>query len=701
MNGSSSSGGVSTTTTAPIHSSMHSLRSASMNNTNNGAATTQLVNFKPPTVIHNKLFQTQKTALGSKSTDCIRAKQLASTPSSHSINSPNERTSLSQPPPANTNNTTNNTTATGQKTNLIKETRSYILDYVLVPGSKTTATQRISIQEAKKRGILNLEHGLYIDTFKNVSVSIDEAIKAGLIGARMAMCEKNFVIEETGAAAKTETISDKNDLKQPVLKPSVTADEVELKRSHETSTLTIESILDARTGIRLSIGDAINAGILDQAQLAYKNTLTGQLMSLNEAFERGFVKGNLSSKNFVNGQQIVAPLQPPPYEQIASNRLVYTKSGNGDETVVESEAEKCYRINRMYDPVTKAFVTLPQAIKTGIFNREKGVYVDPLSDSELTIKEAHTLGLIQAELVSNLEGIVGDKVCRINVGSENKPLKGQLLYEVRDVEEVKATAATAARVTKQTVPDALPPSTVHRIELVVDDDEEDAETTAGDDILGVGKVRLRNSFRVGVNSSGNRALERQIPSSYESGVPATFAETLVIDDVRRSTMLEIDGLSHVFKNEVSIDADQLATSTPNTAMNAKTLVVIDSGLKSTVAVADNMTTSTSGHQKSAKRSSLTRESSVSSLNSVQKSDPLKISITKNGSLSSLHGNNHNYDNGVGDGDDGARKDETDMRAQFERALRQLESENYPKIKNVKLSTSNSDLVSFVKTFVLF
>ena len=58
-----------------------------------------------------------------------------------------------------------------QKSNLIKETKSYVLDYVIVTnhslyskvdlklsgGGVTLRPQKLSIQEAKKRGILNVE----------------------------------------------------------------------------------------------------------------------------------------------------------------------------------------------------------------------------------------------------------------------------------------------------------------------------------------------------------------------------------------------------------------------------------------------------------------------------------------------------------------------------------------------------------------
>jgi hypothetical protein len=43
------------------------------------------------------------------------------------------------------------------------------------------------------------------------------------------------------------------------------------------------------------------------------------------------------------------------------------------------------------------------------------------------------------------------------------------------------------------------------------------------------------------------------------------AETLVIDDVRQSAMLDIDGVTHVIKNEVLIDSDPKLNENSNSS----------------------------------------------------------------------------------------------------------------------------------------
>ena len=369
--------------------------------------------------------------------------------------------------------------------------------------------------------------------------------------------------------------------------------------------------MDARTGIRLSVGDAINAGILDKAQLAYKNTCTGQLMSLNEAYTLGFVKGNLCSKNYS-----LAATATAAATAAGKSKLVYTREANGNASVLESEEEdKCFRIEKMFDPRVKSLVSLDQAIERGIFNRERGMYVDTMANRELTIKEAHALGLVKAEPISTTES----KVLKINVAgaaaakaenSEKTAIlsKKEFLYEIKEIAQVTMGNNTG---------DDL----VRRIELVVDEDDE-MKTAAQQQQRQHQPVRMRHSFK------DRSALERQIPS-----VAYDATETLVIDDVRQSRMLDIDATRRVIKNEISIE--------PDTNRNA---VLID-----------NVLVKTSNNNNNSIHNNVHRRSGVSSK---EGAGPLKISVQSAKKPVPAS--------------EAAENDQLAERERFERALRQLE-----------------------------
>ena len=52
-----------------------------------------------------------------------------------------------------------------------------------------------------------------------------------------------------------------------------------------------ENIKDAQTNSLYTINDALSNGLLDKSTFSYQNLNTGQSISLNEAYEQGFVNG--------------------------------------------------------------------------------------------------------------------------------------------------------------------------------------------------------------------------------------------------------------------------------------------------------------------------------------------------------------------------------------------------------------------------
>ncbi len=67
----------------------------------------------------------------------------------------------------------------------------------------------------------------------------------------------------------------------------------------ETKALAIETIKDSNGDNLYSINDALNYGLLDKTTLCYKNDKTGALLSLNDAYEQGYVNGT----SYYDGQK--------------------------------------------------------------------------------------------------------------------------------------------------------------------------------------------------------------------------------------------------------------------------------------------------------------------------------------------------------------------------------------------------------------
>lgn len=379
------------------------------------------------------------------------------------------------------------------KTNLIKETKSFILEFVCTKDTNGNLI-KYSIAEAKKLGILNVQKGVYLDKRNNLTLSLEEAIDLGLIGARVAVCEKNLLDQEH-------------------------------KQISESSTLTIESVINAKTRVKHSIAEAIRMGILDNTNLSYKNTQTGKVMPLNEAYELGFIKGNLYpvKKRVLNKQN--------------ASKCILNKNSDGKTSLVELE-ENSWKIKSILNPKSKKYLSIEQASVEGIFDKTKGVYIEPLSGTEMSLNEALVCGYIQVEKMDNLNSI-------LVIDIKNKDQKNvhsfykepSVLYEVRECEKLKE----------------------QRIERILDEEEEEEYES------------LKRNLKP-------KILERRIPSFYESNTQL-FAETLIIDDVRQSTMLDIDGEMHVSKNECLIEDESISNSSSSMSKQAnRTVIIVDDKL---------------------------------------------------------------------------------------------------------------------------
>ena len=426
--------------------------------------------------------------------------------------------------------------------NLVKETKSYILDYVLEANHpisdssnvRDNSKRKLSIQEAKKRGILNVEKGLYIDQKNNSSIPIDEAINLGLIGARVTICEKNYINDEKN--------SDKSNIQvvNKVNKPNYEA---------STSTLTIDSVLDTKTSRFVSISDAIKMGILDQSNLSYVNTSNGQIMSLNEAFMNGCVRGNRFHEKENNSSLTNANLN-------------------------ESNSEECYKIKSFLNPLTNTHIGLDEAIQHGLFDKERGILINPTNGQKMNLNEALSQGFMETEAKSDSKNIL-----IIDVVKPQDKQKDTLLYQVNEIEEFKFEVNKQVKdsVTKSQSKINIDHQRVE--EVIIDDEEETEEEEQVKDLTNLPINMRKRPIKKQQGSSKLNIQERRIRESICGSVEAGASETLIIDDVRQSVALDIDGITHVLKNECVIDCDYLAnagTSNSNNTSNNTTSSCISS-----------------------------------------------------------------------------------------------------------------------------
>lgn len=372
--------------------------------------------------------------------------------------------------------------------------KSYVLDYIYDPSK----TQKFTVPEAIRKRFLDVTRGVYYVS-PSREISIDQAIRMGFINTKVLDAKT----QQPGRNLKP--------IHQEWPEPNKKAG------SFESSTLAIESVIDAKTGEVFTIGQAIAAKILDKYTLNYTNTVTGEVMTLDEAFKSCLAMGKFYEKGKV----------PKELAEIKT-RTVFTK-----------REEKSFQIDGILDPKTRSNVSLEAAIREGLFDQENGLYINPETGKSMNLNDAVKKGFIAGQF-------------KENVKANGSNADTNVLYEVNEVEEVMFVTLDENK--KQVLEDK-------RIEQIIDDEDYDdlpMDLSSPEDP--VVKRRLNRYGNLSKNIQ-----ERRISSFCDrsSGHP----ETLVIDDVRQSAMIDIAGVNHVINDEtVEIEDPIVTTSATSTGV---------------------------------------------------------------------------------------------------------------------------------------
>ena len=321
-------------------------------------------------------------------------------------------------------------------TSLIRETKSYHLLGVYDP----LKNDEITIKEAIARGILERQKGLYVHPITKETFSISDAINKGVIRAKVltvpphqgaeipfqtlvssnrfeenrtyTICgaidprtnkkiglsqamrdgiidpkSGNYVNILTGEvvpinnAIEAKLVLTEAPNSNPALASTPTPVDSKPKLKREVKTLNIEYVKDLRTGRNVGVHEAIKNGLLDRQSLNYNNPLNGESLSLNKAYEKGYIIGHYTDLYGEN------------------STFTYMQQKFVDQTEKE---EKTYFIIDLYDPTTSRRLTLDQAMQIGIFDHSRGVYIHPSTKEVISIGDAVRKGLINAKICDNL-----------------------------------------------------------------------------------------------------------------------------------------------------------------------------------------------------------------------------------------------------------------------------------------------------------
>lgn len=249
----------------------------------------------------------------------------------------------------------------------IQVTKTFTILGVIDPVSR----DEIPVSEAITRGIIDQSKGQYMNTSTGETMLLVEAISQGLIIAEIA---------SSTSASDTSTSN--------------------VIMTSKRTTYTLKGITDPVSGKQISVAEALQKGILNQEKGEYRNLSTGETMSLGDAIDQGLV-------HIEHGTQ-EAEEKMPEFERAESICIDDTPEEEEEVAVEEvSEETKTFQITGARDTVSGEIVPYDDALKVGIIDKQRGVYVNTSTGETIPINEALNKGLIIGELIN--------KTCEHNI----------------------------------------------------------------------------------------------------------------------------------------------------------------------------------------------------------------------------------------------------------------------------------------------
>uniref|UniRef100_A0A2C9K839 Calponin-homology (CH) domain-containing protein n=1 Tax=Biomphalaria glabrata TaxID=6526 RepID=A0A2C9K839_BIOGL len=340
----------------------------------------------------------------------------------------------------------------------------------------------MGIEEAISRGLLRLSSNW--PTPPSLSKQLHEDVKSSDVMSESFMTvtsgdhtrsipiqpgsrklESSFITKTDSQYSLTTTT-----LAKPLFRQSVIS---------ETREINLLSVIDKRTGRELNVEDAIKRKIINLETGQYTDPISGEVMSLNKAIEKGFIKAEEMSGTQKNGAavretrafSIVGVIHPKTKQRltvgqaIADGILDQSKGlyngldeyGNPksikiseaiekalvvvediNETSVGAESllreTKSYILKTVLHPITRKHMSVADAVTEGIINESEGVYLNFATGEKIPIHEAIERGYIFAQLSSvtadieaSVNKLTTTKLATLSVTAVVDPRNGQLV----------------------------------------------------------------------------------------------------------------------------------------------------------------------------------------------------------------------------------------------------------------------------------
>lgn len=149
----------------------------------------------------------------------------------------------------------------------------------------------------------------------------------------------------------------------------------------ERQTFVITGVTDPRNGEQISLDRAVSFGIINQRDGKYVNPQTGESMPIPTAMNAGKIK----------------------VEFTRTNKSVEKKSDIGLITIKTYKESRPFNVKAVVDAKTERQMPVEEAIRAGIMDQKRGIYINKNTKEELSLSDALDSGLLIVEFENDAE----------------------------------------------------------------------------------------------------------------------------------------------------------------------------------------------------------------------------------------------------------------------------------------------------------
>lgn len=275
--------------------------------------------------------------------------------------------------------------------------------------------EKISLEEAIKTGIIDIQKLKYIYPKTNEALDFSQAANMGLLDVTLAETLPSGVSHP----GTREKISIQRAISAGIIDPR--SGEVRHPFTNERlswidltklvyNSITMNGIYDPKKGYAVSIASALIDGLIDTKNETYYNSITEERFSLEEANKKGLIDTSTLTaltQPILNDyrthrklniiQAVNANLIDPRSKtvQVSADKVLSIVKAIEDRIISSEIGDHLCRVDKL---------TFAEAVSKGLIDVAQDSFTDPDTGKQMTIAEAVQQGLIDTGNVESLEG---------------------------------------------------------------------------------------------------------------------------------------------------------------------------------------------------------------------------------------------------------------------------------------------------------